>query len=224
MRIDSIHNRMDFITGKIRSAYFSPEQKDEALDIASKQFFRDELKVYGINQDTHESLAPFKVVADFETDAEGVFSINACARLISCEIGIQYEGRNMQRPVKIINDDEKADVRDSQLKPITLLYPAIEILKETSTGFQYQIEPHQEHGGIVRYFQYPPKPKFGYNSVDGDDNPVYNDGLSVQIGWSDKYIDQIIFMAIQVLGIPISSEWMVQNGMMNSGKAAGQAN
>lgn len=211
---------MDFITGKIRSAYFSPEQKDEALDMASKAIFNDYLKIYGVNMDSHEALAAFKKVADFETDAEGIFSLPGCARLLSAEVGIQYEGRTMTRPVTIVNEDEKGDKRDSQLKPITLMYPVIEILEELPvTGFKYQIEPNAELGGTLKYLQYPPKPKFGYNTIDDDDNPVYNDGLSTQIAWSDKYVDRLIFSAIQVLGIPISSEWMVQNGMMNSGAA-----
>lgn len=218
MRIDAIHNRMDLITGKIRSAYFSPEQKDEALDIAGKRLFNDFLATYGTSQESIDALKVFKVLEDFETDSAGIFTIPGCARMLSAEVGVQYQGKSLTRPCRIVNEDEKGSARDSQLKPINLMYPVIEPLDAD----RYLVEPVMETGGKVKYLKFPEKPKFYYTEVDENDNPVYVDAGSVQMKWSDLFIDRLIFMAIGVLGIPISSEWMVQNGFMIGGSQAKQ--
>lgn len=206
MRIDKIHNRMDLIIDKAGSDYFSPGEKDDALDMASVQMFNRYLEKYGVDMDSREALKPFRVKVPYETDAEGKFSIADCARLFSANVMLM--NGTVAKPVglQIVREDEIDGRRQSQLKPITVEYPVLEILNET----EYQIEPNRICGGEVVYLKRPTKPKFGYTEVDGE--PVYNDGTSVQLEWNDKYVDRIIFAAVAILGVPITNEWLVQNG------------
>lgn len=207
MRIDAIHNRMDVIMDKLQSGYFSPEEKDEALDFASMAKFNVYLPIYGKDMDSREALKPFKVVKQFETNSEGVFTLTDCSRLLSGNLMVLKDGKALKRGFVIPNEDEIDGKRNSQLKPITLMYPIVEVLNET----EYRVEPVMETGGEVTYLKRPNKPKFAYSSIS-DDVPVYDDAQSVQLNWNDKYVDDIIFSAIGFLGIPLSSEWLVQNG------------
>lgn len=216
MNISEIHLFIATVLDQEQAGYFTPATIDEALDRSSMWHFNDYKKRYASDVDAYEALAPFKNSIDYSTSSIGVYAVpgaNNYLQLLSMDVSVMDAGLGSARrwPVEIVKEDEVAQRRNSQMLPVSATKP---IGVETASG-TFKLYPEQVHAGTIRFLRRPAKPVFAYTQVGRV--ITYDSGNSTQLEWTEPYLNQVIFKAIQFLGINLGSEQLQKAAMMLQG-------
>ena len=120
--------------------------------------------------------------------------------LLDIQIYFQVSNRTIYYPVKLYNEDERAERLNSQIDPVTVTSP----IGEQTAPKTFRLYPASAYNGNVTYLRRPVAPVFGYNLISGR-VIVYNSSTSTQLEWRDTEIPLILIKSLNSIGINIGS-------------------
>ena len=203
-----VHTLTNFIINKEQGGWYAPEQIDSALDFSQMSLYNDYYLSFGTSQRLNDALAPFKRKFQFSniTSPTGLVTMpDDYYHLMNIYTVVQLSsGRVLNRPVPILNEDEKVARDNSQIYPPTTTDPYGIIVQ----NWNVQLYPQVAQAGYVDYLKRPVSPSFSYE-INGR-QVVYLPNSSVQLEWSDKDLYSIVTKAINLLGINLSEQDVLQ--------------
>lgn len=195
--INDIHTIITDLIKKERGVFVTPAQKDEALNSGQLDVYAEYFALYGVNQEVHDALNPFKVNYQFTSASDGTVTLPSDYQHLLPNV-FTVTGSTVNK-VRFLNEDEWVDAIDNQLRPVTTSSP---IAKDYGNGFN--LYPQSLQTGFLTYLRLPAVPVFGYTQVGR--TITYNPSTSTQIEFSDIYINKIIAKAMFYLGYNMSEE------------------
>lgn len=190
--INDIVTFVQYIIRKERGIFLLPSQCTANLDNAQMECFEEWFKLYGINQEVHDSLRPFRVYYQFTSNASGFVTYPSDYQHI---LGTAFTvSGSTVNEITFPNEDEFVSALNSQLRPVSLSEP---IARDTSTGFS--LYPQSTQIGFFTYLRRPATPVFAYTQVGRA--ITYDAANSVQLEWSDSFINRIIATSLKFVGI-----------------------
>lgn len=199
--IQEINDLLRFIIRKQRNVFITISEGDNALDAGQLDTVTQYFKLYGINQQIHDALKPFKIYKPFTSDAGGAVSFESDYLHLLAGV-FTVTGSTVNR-VRFVETDEFPDAITGQLRPVALSSP---IAIDTSNGFQ--LYPQSQQTGAYNYIRRPATPLYSYTQVGR--TITYDSATSVQLEWSDVYIDGIIAKALKYYGINMAENEIIQ--------------
>lgn len=221
MRIDKVHDFMDFIIDKQMQAYYSPPEKDSLLDRAQMTWYMELYgnprqyqpgrytpnMAYGVSQKINDSLSPFKVVATFTSDSSGVVTLPSnyihLLALNTTESNADA-GRNVLRPVQILNEDELIERLESQVCPVSLSDP----IGIESSSKKILLYPEVAQVGKIYYMRKPVAPVYDFTQAGRV--ITYVNVTSTQMEWDEPNMNTIIAKALGYVGINLGAQDIIQ--------------
>lgn len=213
MNISEIHDFLELLLSQDRAGFTTPAEKDQALDRASLSLFEFYRPVYAKKIEAKEALAPFRKKYDYTTNGVGEISISTgfdFAHLLAIDAMVNDPNApsgfnpNRRYAVTFPNEDELADRLNSQTNTPTRTNPCADIV---GIGW-YNLYPQVVHAGTIYYLKRPNKPVYGYTQVGRQ--ITYNPNTSVQLEWSEPYLNSVIFLAIRYLGLNLDNDKLLQ--------------
>lgn len=193
--INSIYNFMLYLVRKERNVYLSPDECTASLDTAQLDKLEDDFKPYGTTQTLHDSLRKFRVYYNFTSDSSGAVTFPSdYLHMIGSPQTVYGSTANQ---VTFIQEDEWVNAVNSQLRPVSLTSP---IARDIATGFN--LFPYATQSGIFTYLRRPVTPVYGFTQVGRV--ITYDPNTSVQLEFSDVYVNNIIARALAYLGLNMS--------------------
>ena len=179
---------------------------DEFLDLSQIEVYQDKFNKYGLSDDSHDSLAPFKITVPFTASANGAISYPTdYLNLVSVYV-TNYDNklqRQVDSKVMFVNDDKLLAAKNSQIRPISNKKPI-----GTSSSTSINVFPASNYYGTLIYFKRPQAPKYAF-SLSGR-ILTYDITNSVQLLWNDVYVNEIIAKTIGYLGLRFSDNDSIQ--------------
>ena len=203
--ISDIHTIIQFLERKERGTFTNPSQIDMLLNMAQMEVYEDYFKMYGIDQTVHDAINPFKVNYQFTSAADGTVTLPEDYLHLLPNV-FTVTGSTINE-VHFLNEDEWVLAIKSQLRPVTLTTP---IAKDYGNGFN--LYPQSLQVGFLTYMRRPLTPVYSYTQVGR--TITYDPTTSVQIEFSDVYIDKIIAKALGYLGINLSERDITEFGLL----------
>lgn len=208
LTLDQIHTFFNFLVNKEQGGWFSPEQIDSALDFGQMQLFNQYYDQFGTSQRLNDSLAPFKKNFQFTniTSPTGLVTMpDDYSHLLNLYTVIQDgSGRVQNRPVPILNEDEKVARDNSQIYPPTVTDPYGILV----ANWDVQLFPQVAQAGWVYYLRRPVAPSFSYE-INGR-QVVYLPNSSTQLEWAEKDVLTVIVTALNFAGLNLSEADILQ--------------
>ena len=220
MKINEIHNTINFILNKDQQAFMTIGEIDQVLDRAQLVLFNQyhtnpklpakaQAALYGESQRIDDSLSTFKERYAFTNSDTpgGVITLPAnYMHLLSLYTTVYSNqlGRNIYSGVQVLNEEELIERLSSQIIPVSADDPIAIMNKQN----KIQLFPESPATGGVYYLRRPVAPLFAY-TMSGR-AVVYNDAGSTQMEWRDFDIMNIISIALSYFGINMSSGDIVQ--------------
>lgn len=201
MNISEVVNYLNYFINKVTGAWVSPSEACTLLDRGQMALYADFKTRYATSQYVKDALSPFIRTANINGTVSGLVTINDVDYLDLLDMQIFYDisNRRVYAPVKMVNEDERANRLSSQRDPVTVTSPIGEQIGLRS----FKLYPVASYNGNVTYFRRPAKPVFGYTLISGR-VIVYNPLTSTQLEWSEQHIDAIIIKALATLGINLN--------------------
>lgn len=216
MDIKAVHDIILFYLKKAESGYLSHAEIDAVLDRAQIQYMDKIKPAYAANQQLSDALLPFKAKYSFTnaTSVGGLITLPSnYVHLLSIETTVMDSSHTIYPMVEIVGEDELGIRKSSQLIPVSAKNP-IGVLE---AGNKVQLYPASPAAGTAYYLRKPAAPVFAY--TQSGRAITYNSGTSTQLEWNEPSIEKIIFIALQLLGLPLEDANAVQFGQA---KEAGQ--
>jgi len=209
-------NFLNFWISKERGMYYTIPELESVLDYGQMSVFDDFYQKYATSQRIKDALAPFKSVYNFTTLTSGYVIVpdEDYIKFLDLQIYFNISDRRVYYPVKLVNEDERADRLNSQIDPVTITSP----IGEQTAAKTFRLYPTYAYNGNVTYLRRPVKPVFGY-SVISSRVIVYNAGTSTQLEWGQDMINTILIKALKSVGINIK-----EADVSGFAEAASQAN
>lgn len=216
MNISDLHRYFNEIVNKEQSAWYSPAEIDDYLQLGQLDVFNQYKPMYGMDTDATAALAPFKDTYQATTGNTplGVITVVTSTEFVKLlglmAIGFDNDlGIPTYEPVDVINDDELGErLKASQLIPVDLEHP---IAVTTGKGI-YQLWPKQPNTVQVDYLRLPVTPVFNFSQVGRV--ITYNPVGSVQLQWEQVYYPKILARALYYGGITIDEDRLI--ALMNA--------
>jgi len=201
VNIQEVVNYLNFYVNKVTNAFLTIPECITALDRGQMALYADFKTRYATSQYVKDALSPFIRTANINGTVSGLVTINDVDYLDLLDMQIFYDisNRRVYAPVKMVNEDERANRLSSQRDPVTVTSPIGEQIGLRS----FKLYPVASYNGNVTYFRRPAKPVFGYTLISGR-VIVYNPLTSTQLEWSEQHIDAIIIKALATLGINLN--------------------
>jgi hypothetical protein len=207
MDLKDFHDTVRFFCNKEQGGWFAPEEIDNLTDRAQMWFYTDLFDEYAKNQKVQDALSPFSVKIDFASAPTGLITLpNDYQHLLSLTTKY-YDAtakRNRYKPIKILTEDEIGERLGSQILEPTFQDP---VGIEIKPG-QIQLYPETVIYGTSYYMCRPAKPVFKYTQTGR--SIVYDQAGSTQMEWSETAINKILIKTIQMAGVNISDQMIVQ--------------
>ena len=209
-------NFLNFLIAKERGQFYTIPELENLLDYGQMSVFDDLHQKYATSQRIKDALIPFKEIYNFTTLTSGYVIVPDSRYLKFLDLQIYYNisDRRVYYPVKLINEDERADRLNSQIDPVTSTSP----IGEQTAVKTFRLYPAHAYNGNVTYLRRPVKPVFGYNVISGR-VIVYNPATSTQLEWGQDWINTILIKALKSIGINIK-----EADVSGFAEAASQAN
>lgn len=213
MNISEIHSFIEIIISQERGGFSTPQEIDSCLDRASMAVFTYYRPLYATSIEAKEALASFRVKYNYSTDGLGSITLSNASefvRLLSMDVEVNDpttpSGYNSLRryPVMFVNEDELADRLNSQNKQPTATSP----IADTHGIGWYDLYPQQVHTGTIYFLKRPAKPFFDYSQSGR--TITYLPNTSVQLEWTEPYLNEVIFVALSYLGVNLNNENLIQ--------------
>lgn len=196
MTIKKMHDIINFLKSEGQSGYHSPEEIDDALNMASGDKFNEEKKKFERDSNTSDNLRTFKTSSSItmtaglgDLPADYAYRTNASASNDTIE-------------VTIVPESEWFSVINDSIAPPSTSRPYIAIRN------QVQVVPSSVTPIKLYYLKKPATMVFGYTV--NDDDYIYNSGTSTQCDWPEDSHADIIRRACVYLGINLSDEALIR--------------
>lgn len=199
--IENIVDFMQYIVRKERGVYLTIPKATANLDAAQLDAFEQWFKLYGVSQEIHDAIRPFRVYQTFTSDFAGFVTYPSnCIHLLGQPFTLT--GSTVNR-ISFVNEDELPFALTSQLRAISNTYP---IGVDMATGFS--IYPQQVQIGAYFYLRRPVTPVYAY--IQSGRSFLYDAANSVQLEWTDNYINGIIARALKYVSISMDEAGVYQ--------------
>lgn len=201
MRIDALYNTIVDIlrkqrNGSVSIADFNLRAYQSVLD--AYQFY---LKGYGVNQQTHDALAPFKVKDSFTSTLQGVVTFPSdYERLLSIKPDTSVYA------VDFYNEDEIDLAASSAIRKVSSSYFIGELLNNSA-----QLYPKQIVTGTISYLRKPLQPIYNF-TLSGTNNRTvtYNPTGSQDVEFGDLYLWKVIQGILMRCGVNLEDAIVMQ--------------
>jgi hypothetical protein len=210
MNLQEAFDFLNFWINKYTGAWYTISELEMVVDRGQMSLYEDLQPQYAISQRVKDALSPFRAKHNFlpiDTQ-DGVINVPNTDYISLLDVQITYtdeSGRLNYVPIKMYNEDERANRLMSQINPVT---PQLPVGEEISLR-QFQLYPKVGYTGTVTYFRRPIKPIYGY-TVDGGRVIVYNPTASVQLEWGENWHNPILMKALSSIGINIGEQDILQ--------------
>lgn len=179
----------------------SPNDLNLIFPRAEQRHFNHEYKKYLINQESSDSLLPFKtdplmITVDGNgkyTKPQGVLHVDSIRALFNTN----------EVEVDRVEDDRLGSHLSSEYDSPTLEFPIY-----TEYNAYIQFNPKNLTNAILVYLKALVPSKWAYTLVSG--RPVYDAANSVQPLWRDNDIDEIIFLCGVDMGLNLRDQQTIQ--------------
>lgn len=202
MNISEAFDFLNFWINKSTGAFYTIPELTSLVDRAQLALYSDYKNKYATSQLVKEALAPFRSVYNFTTQISGYVIVpdTTYLDLLDLQIYFPISNRTIYYPVKMYNEDERANALNSQLNPVTTTSP----IGEQTAPRTFRLYPASAYNGNVTYLRRPVAPVFGYTVISGR-VIVYNPSTSTQLEWRETEQDEILLKALSSIGINIGS-------------------
>lgn len=207
MNISEAVDFIQFWINKKTGAWYTVEESVNVIDNGQIAYYRDLKPKYAISQEVKDSLSPFREIYNFTTAVSGNIIIpdTNYLDLLDIQIYFQISNRTVYAPVKLINEDERANRLNSQIDPVTITSPIGE-----QTGLRsFKLYPNGTYNGNVTYLRRPVRPVMGYSVISGR-VIVYDSNTSTQLEWRETDIIPVLLKGLESMSINLSAQ-EVQN-------------
>lgn len=212
MDLKDVHDIILTYLSKAEAQHISHPEIDAFLDRAQIQHMDHIKPAYAANQQLHDALLPFKAKYVFTNSntVDGLITLPYdYQHLLSIRTSVM-DGTHLLHPlVQIVHEDH--DFMDSQLIPVNVKNPR----GLMEAGNKIQLYPEQPSAGTVYYLRRPLAPKFVYTM--NVRQMVYDEYASVQLEWNEPSIEKIVMITLQMIGIPLNDDRIVQFGNAKEG-------
>lgn len=204
MNLNEAYEFLNFLINKFQGSWYPPDELDLVVDRAQMGLFNDYYQAFSSGQRMNDALSPFKRRFLFTNITSPVGLITRPAdyeHLLTIYTTVinPVLGTPQNRPVPILNEDEKVARDNSQIYPPTLYDPYALLVQDSDI----QLYPAVPQAGTMVYLSRPVAPFFAYSLVSGR-VIVYDPINSVQLAWNDKDMVSILVKALNFLGINLS--------------------
>ncbi len=202
MNISDSFDFLNFWINKVTGAFYSISELTLLVDRAQIALYSDYKAKYASSQLVKDALSPFRSTYNFTTLVSGYVIVpdTTYLDLLDLQIYFQVSNRVVYYPVKMINEDERANVLNSQLNPVSVTSP----VGEQTAPRTFRLYPASAYNGNVTYLRRPVAPVYGYTTISGR-VIQYNPNTSVQLEWRETEQDMILLKALSSIGINLSS-------------------
>ncbi len=215
--IKEVVDYLNFYVNKVTGAWYSPEEACTVLHNGQLALYSDLKARYATSQYVKDALSPFRASYNFTTAISGNVIVPSNLNyldLLDIQIYFNISNRELFAPVKLVNEDERANRLNSQRDPVTATNPIGEQIGERT----FRLYPAGVYNGNVTFLTNPIKPVFAYTVISGR-VIVYDSANSTQLQWRISEINSVVLKALQTLGINISAndlaEWGNQKSQQN---------
>jgi hypothetical protein len=169
----------------------------QTIDNAQLEATEDWFSQYGVTQIIHDAIRKLRSQVQFTSTSDGqVVFASDYLHMIGNPYTVTGSTINA---VRFVNEDELPFALTSQLRLVSTSKP---IAKDTSVGFQ--IYPQSTQTGFYNYLRRPATPVLGYTQTGR--TITYNPNTSVQLEFTDVYINNIIARALKFWGINMAEQ------------------
>lgn len=210
MNLQEAFDFLNFWINKYTGAWYTISELELVVDRGQMSLYEDLQPQYAVSQRVKDALTPFRARYNFTPldSSNGLITVPNPDYINLLDLQITYtdsSGRFNYTPIKMYNEDERANRLMSQINPVTPQLPIGEV-----SGFaQFQLYPQVPYTGTVTYFRRPIKPVFGY-TIQGGRVIVYNPLTSVQLEWAENWHNVIMMKALSSIGINIGESDILQ--------------
>lgn len=202
----NISEAVDFIlfwVNKKTGAWYTVPEAVNVIDAGQMAMYRDLKPKYAVSQWVKDALSPFRESYNFTTAVSGnvIIPDTDYLDLLDIQIYFQISNRTVYAPIKLINEDERANRLNSQVDPVTTTSPIGEQIGLRT----FRLYPIGVYNGNVTYLRRPIKPVYGYTVVSGR-VIVYDANTSTQLEWRETEHIPILLKGLQSLGINLSDQ------------------
>jgi len=203
MNVNEAFEYINFWYNKVTAAWFTVSELQALINRAQLAYYSDIKTKYATSQEVKDTLSPFREVYNFTTLVSGYVIIpdTLYLDLLDIQIYFQVSDRMIYYPVKLVNEDERANRLNSQIDPVTSTSP----IGEQTAPRTFRLYPAAAYNGNVTYLRQPADIVFGYSVVSGR-VIVYDPLTSVQFEWRSSDISAILLKALESIGINLSSQ------------------
>jgi len=203
MNVNEAFEYINFWYNKVTAAWFTVSELQALINRAQLAYYSDIKTKYATSQEVKDTLSPFREVYNFTTLVSGYVIIpdTLYLDLLDIQIYFQVSDRRIYYPVKLVNEDERANRLNSQIDPVTSTSP----IGEQTAPRTFRLYPAAAYNGNVTYLRQPADIVFGYSVVSGR-VIVYDPLTSVQFEWRSSDISAILLKALESIGINLSSQ------------------
>ena len=227
MLINDIHIFIKFLKNQGQNKYHSPEQIDDAINRASLDLFRQEEKVFEESQIITDTLRPFKERVVLSGGSP--FSLPSNYRRAT-NVSFDYVNNKTTSETdsfEYCDTDLSADMGESAIsgyeKEIDIL-PDGDWVKRTGNlivgptssspiarvyGDNIEVLPNKDNITLY-YLRQPVKALWAYTYAADGRTPLFNEGNSVDIDWTETSHNEIIEKTLGFLGIAVRDQTMIQ--------------
>lgn len=198
MNLQQVFNYLNFFINKYTGSFYTITELEQLLDRGQMAYYSDIKAKYATSQLVKEILSPFRSSYNFTTQVSGYIIVpdTTYLDLLDIQIYFSVSDRTVYAPVKLVNEDERANRLNSQVDPVTTTSP----IGEQTTTKTFRLYPAGTYNGNVTYLRRPVAPVFGYSVLSGR-VIVYDSGTSTQLEWRETEIVPIILKSLQSVGI-----------------------
>jgi len=183
---------MVYIVRKQRGGMISMSEAQTALGRGQLDAVDAWFEIYGTTEKIHDAIRQLRVFQPFTSDSAGEVAFQADYLHLLGNPFTVY-GSTITK-MRFISEDEFANAMTSQLREVSNDYP---IAVNSDTGFT--IYPQQVQVGSYWYIRTPNEPIIGYTQTGR--TITYDPGSSVQLEFTDNYINNIIARALVYVGV-----------------------
>lgn len=207
MDLQDVFSLLNFYINKYTGSFYTIPELENMVDVGQMAVYSDYKPKYATSQLSKEILSPFKETYNFTTLVPGYVIVPATnyLDLLDLQIYFQISDRTIYTPIKLVNEDERANRLNSQIDPVTITSP----IGEQTAPKTFRLYPASAYNGNVTYLRRPVKPVFGYTVISGR-VIVYDSGTSTQLEWRQSELSQIIIKSLSGIGINIGSQEIQQ--------------
>jgi hypothetical protein len=207
--ISDIYNLVDYICRKQRGVFITPSEFNQVITSSQLELFEHYWNLfYEQDQQLHDALQPFKVLRyQFASNSSGLVTFPS--DYVHLFLGVFSIYGSTICECQFIDNEQIPYALKSQLRPVSLSTPIAEV---APNGFQ--MYPMSTQIGFYSYLRLPAQPIYGYSQVGRV--ITYDPNTSVQLEFTDAYVNNIISRSLKYFGINMGEQDIEQFAQMQT--------